>query len=79
MECGNRLDAIGTADGTAAMPSPGDPIACIRCGAVMTIDENAKMRGFTEPEMDELTSDVEAMNNLSRMVQRIHVLRHAAN
>lgn len=75
LECGRELSAVGTSDGSPAKPEPGDPIACIGCGAVMTIDAEGALRGFTEEEMDDLTADPEAMNNLALVVRRIHYLR----
>jgi hypothetical protein len=78
LECDNTLNAIGSFDGTAPAPKPGDPVACIRCGAVMTFEAGA-LRGFTETEMDELIADTEAMDELARMVKGIHFVRTRRN
>ena len=79
LECGRKLDAVGTMDGTVPRPKPGEPIACLRCGAAMTMGENGALRGFTEAEMDELVADTEAMDELARMVARIHFVRATQN
>lgn len=76
LECGHTIDAIGSLGGDYPRPNPGDAIACIRCGAVMTMEDGA-LRGFTEKEMDELVADKEWMNDLARTVKRIHLLKHA--
>lgn len=78
LECRRKLDAIGTADPATegATPNPGDPVACIGCGAVMTF-ENGRLRGFTEREMDALEADEDTMKALARIVQHIHFLRGA--
>ncbi len=78
LHCGHRLDAIG-ADRRQRPPGPGDPIACLRCGAAMTIGEDGSLRGFTGAEMDALTADTEAMNELARVVRKIHFITHAMN
>lgn len=76
--CGRRMNALGPVDCAPSTPAPGDPVACIRCGAVMTY-EAGKLRGFTEREMAELTADAEAMNHLAMVVKRIHFIRHGVN
>ena len=68
LECGRTLDAVGTLDGTRPDPQPGEPIACLRCGAAMTM-ENGALRGFTDEEMEELK---EVMDDLARVVRGIH-------
>lgn len=78
LECGHTLDALGTLDGTPASPKPGEPVACIRCGAAMTF-ENGRLRPFTEAEIDDLLGDRETMADLARAVRNIHLLRHAQN
>lgn len=78
LECGHGLNSIGAIIDERG-PQPGDPIACIRCGAAMTIGEDGKLRGFTKTEMDELLADTEAMNDLAQMVKKIHLLKHAQN
>jgi hypothetical protein len=57
-------------DGTTSTPNPGDPMACIRCGAVMTYDERGALRGFTDEEIDGLASDTETMAELAKLVRR---------
>lgn len=79
LRCGVPLNAIGMiTEGDARGPQPGDPVVCIRCGGVMTM-ENGELRGFTDAEMDELTADAETMADLARMVQRVYLVRHGVN
>ena len=75
MECGHALNALGTLGDAIWPPNPGDPVVCIRCGAACTF-EDGKLRGFTDKEMEDLLADAEAMDDLARMVQRVHFLRH---
>ncbi len=76
LACDTRLDAIGApGEQGTPVPDPGDPVACIRCGAVMTY-ENGALRGFTEKEMDELERDPEAMSELGHMVKGIRFLKY---
>lgn len=75
MECGRPLNAIGSIDSTAPLPKPGDPVACLRCGAVMTI-EGGVLRGFTDAEMNGLVADDEAMDELAQLISKIHFVRH---
>jgi hypothetical protein len=72
------LDALGTADNTAADPRPGDVTVCIRCGAVMRLDDNLRVRGMTDAEMDELVADRKWMNQVAKMVGAIHFMKHMA-
>lgn len=78
-ECKHPLNAIGSIQDGDRGPQPGDSIACLRCGAVMTLGADGALRGFTEPEMAELMADTEGMDELARMVKRIHLLKHAQN
>lgn len=80
LNCGARLNAIGVhGQGLPAeMPEPGDPVACMRCGAVATW-EDGEIRGFTDAEMDALIADTERMDELARLVKGIHFLRGAQN
>ena len=78
LECGHGLNAIGTLGEAIRTPRPGEAIVCIKCGAACTM-ENGKLRGFTDEEMEDLLSDPEAMDDLARMVERVHLVRHAIN
>lgn len=77
LDCGKTLDALGTGDkALAARPEPGDVTVCIRCGAVMKLDEKLRLRGLTDAEMDELVNSRETMQELAKVVRAIHVVRH---
>lgn len=77
LNCGKVFDALGTGDlNVAADPQPGDVTVCIRCGAVMKIGDNLRVRGMTDAEMDELQADTEWMNQVARLVKTIHFMRH---
>jgi hypothetical protein len=78
LECGHTFNAIGTGDGSVPAPHPGDPVACIDCGAVMTF-ENGRLRGFTEAEAYDLIADEKTLDNLARLVRNIHLLRAGLN
>jgi hypothetical protein len=71
IECGVHLDTVSSLDHTVARPKPGDPIACLECGAVMTM-ENDKIRPFTIEEADSLLADKAAVIHLLQVVKRIH-------
>jgi DNA-directed RNA polymerase subunit RPC12/RpoP len=78
LECGHTFNAIGTGDGRVPDPQPGDPVACIDCGAVMTF-EDGKLRGFTEAEAYDLIADRKTLDDLARLVRNIHLLRAGQN
>jgi hypothetical protein len=71
---------VGTPDGLPGPPPTGrDVTVCIKCGAVMMLDRDLKVRGMTDAEIAELTSDLELMNVLARMVRCVHLMRHDKN
>lgn len=77
LNCGHAMNAVGTADlNDIALPSPGDVTVCIRCGAVMMLDENLRLRGMSDAEMDELVADTEWMGQIAKMVRAIHFVKH---
>jgi hypothetical protein len=78
-ECGRTLNAIGTLDGSIPGPQPGDPVACLRCGNVMTTGEDGSLRPFTDQEARELMADQEAMRDLFRAIGRIHAINVMTN
>lgn len=73
LECGTPLNATECFE-TERAPTEGSLVACIRCGAVMMFAHDLTLRGMTDAEMDEVTRDHETMNQLARMVSRIHML-----
>jgi hypothetical protein len=79
--CGVKLNAIGDLDdGTPDRgPKPGEAVACIRCGAVATVDEGGALRPFTDDEARELEADAEAMADLAGLVRRIQIVRAMRN
>lgn len=80
LECGYRMDAIGTMDGSVPRPKPGDAIACMKCGAVCTVEDDGRhLRGFTDAEMTDLVADNDRMDQLAHLVKGIHFLKHLQN
>jgi hypothetical protein len=73
------MDAISTLDRSEAAPEPGDPIVCIRCACVMTIDEDRRLTGFTQAQTDELVADAEWMDLVFKAVGKVHFLNHITN
>lgn len=77
LNCGALMNALGTGDRhVEAKPEPGDVSVCIRCGAVMKLDGELRLRGMTNEEMDELTADRAWMDQIAKMVQKIHFVKH---
>jgi ribosomal protein S27E len=76
--CGTILDAVSGV-GADRGPKPGDPIACIRCGAIATIGDDGALRMFTEEEAESLLADDEVMDELRMVVGAIKVLKHLRN
>lgn len=77
LNCGKLLSALGTGDPTVeAKPEPGDVTVCLRCGAVMKLADDLRVRGMTDAEMDELIADKEWMNHVARMVKAIQFMKH---
>lgn len=77
LECGYKVNASGSMDGSPELPGPGDLVLCLKCGAVMLHAEDMRLRGMTDKEMDELTADQETMNELAKCVKLVHILRHS--
>jgi hypothetical protein len=75
LECGYLLNASATADGTQQLPSPGDLMVCMKCGAVMLHAGDLSPRGMTDQEMDDLIADTETMNEIAKVVKRIYLIR----
>jgi hypothetical protein len=73
------IDAISPPDGTQAIAAPGDPVACLKCAAVMTIDRSGVLRPFTETEANALMEDAELVRALRRLVGAIRVIRAGRN
>jgi hypothetical protein len=59
-----------------ARPSPGDAAVCINCGGVMMLDDQLRPRGMSDEEMDELAADREFMDQIARIVRKVHFLKH---
>lgn len=77
--CNATLNAAGTVDGSPYRPKPGDPIACLKCGAVMTVNAAGAVVGFTDAQMAELMADPVAVIELARVVRRIKFIRATVN
>jgi hypothetical protein len=76
LNCGYKINTSGTADASDGAPTEGCLLVCLKCGAVMMYDRDLKPRGMTDAEMDELTADQEAMDDLARIVKRVHLVKH---
>jgi hypothetical protein len=76
-QCDARLSAVGDLEDGRG-PQAGDPVACLRCGAIMMFEAGG-VRGFTDAEAEELLSDHEAMDNLARLVRNIQLFRAVQN
>lgn len=79
LQCGHKMNASGSVDGSLDLPEPGDLVLCLKCGAVMKHADDMSVRGMTEQEMDELIADTETMDELAKNVQRIHIMRAGMN
>lgn len=78
--CGALLNMLGTANpDVPAEPEPGSLTACIRCGAVMILDDSLGLRGLTEQEIREVASSVETMESLAHIVKGIRFIQHGLN
>jgi Zn ribbon nucleic-acid-binding protein len=77
LQCGYKVDASASTDGSKALPAPGDIVVCMKCGAVMKHADDMSLRGMSDQEMDELTADTEFMDEIARAVQKVHFVRHA--
>lgn len=75
LECGHKVNAGAAADGSGSLPGPNDVVVCLKCGAVMRYADEMTLRGMTDAEMDELTSDKEWMDEVARTVKKVHMVR----
>jgi uncharacterized protein with PIN domain len=74
LNCNKKLNKAGSTQSEDSVPSPGNLVLCIGCGAVMMFAEDLTLRGMTREEMDDLCNDDEAMHFLARQVHKIHML-----
>lgn len=79
LQCGYRMDAASSADNSGALPRPGDPTVCIKCGAVMLFADDLSLRGLSDDEIQQFTADRELMAAIGRVVQAIHFMHASAN
>lgn len=79
LACGKVLDALGTQDGKAMLPEPGNLAVCFYCGAVMIIADDLTVRGMTDDEMDDVIADREAMNEIAKLVVNMRLIRAQVN
>ena len=78
LDCGALMNRVGTADrDMKADPHPGDIAICIRCGAVMMLDNHLRLRGMTDEEMNQLFANHELMLDIAGKVHRIHFIKHS--
>lgn len=78
--CGATLDAVSdVSSGAKSAPNPGDPIACLKCGGVATINDSGAICPFTEDQARELAADEGMLRELRRVVGAIHFLKAARN
>jgi hypothetical protein len=76
LNCGKPMNMLGTGDpNIEAKPEPGDVTVCIKCGAVMKLDQNLRPRGMSDQEMDELVADREWMDEVAKMVHAVQFVR----
>jgi hypothetical protein len=68
--CGYRLDAA-TGLGHDEGPRPGSIIMCFRCGAIMKMDDDLKVRAMTEEEAAKIHANPQLMEFLDRVTQKI--------
>lgn len=77
LNCDALMSALGTGyREVEAKPNPGDNVVCIKCGAVMKLDPQLRLRGMTDEEMDELTADRACMDDIAKMVKKIFFVKH---
>jgi len=74
--CGVVLNG-STALDFDATPSPGDVSVCSECQAVSIWGDDLQLRGFTREEIDEILADDEAMEELTRAVEVLHLVLEA--
>lgn len=76
--CRQVLTGISATEGDAK-PKPGDPVACINCGAVCTVDDFGDLRPFTEAEAKVLREDDEWMAQVRKLVGVIQIVNAVKN
>ena len=74
LACNAPMNSLGARG--SGKPHSGDAVVCIRCGAVMGLDDNLRLRPMTVQERDELLTDREWMNRVAKMVRRVHMVMH---
>lgn len=78
LHCGCKMDALDTGDpNDTAPPSPGEIAVCIKCGAVMILDYELKLRALTGAEVDALLADHATMDQVARTVRTVRYTKHA--
>jgi hypothetical protein len=66
LKCGYEMDAFSATKDEACRPKPGDPVLCLRCGSAATVDEQGRLRGFTDAEFEALLADPETLKEMNR-------------
>ena len=80
LNCGAPMNMLGTADvEVEAKPEPGHVAVCIKCGGVMKLDQDLRLRGMSAQEMDELVADREWMDQIAKVVRKVYFVRSLNN
>lgn len=70
------MNALGTCDPKVdAEPEEGNVAICIKCGAVMMLDKEFRLRGMTDAEMNAILSDFDFMDQIAKMIRKVHFIR----
>lgn len=72
LHCGCKLDSVTGADGNR--PRPGSITVCMRCSAVMKLDDELKPRGMTDAEVAEIVADPQMLEFLGKVCKTIQMM-----
>jgi hypothetical protein len=73
------MNATGAADKSLELPGAGDVAVCLRCGAAMRYNADLSVRGMTPEEVDEITNDPHFLQELTKVVLGVHIVRALRN
>lgn len=71
LNCGHIIDAVEPADGSGDAAGPNDLTQCLKCGAVMALDDELRLRPLTPEEIAEVRGDAGLVAELMRRTKMI--------
>ncbi len=79
LSCGYLFEDATVTSGHKKLPKPGDLSICLKCGAVAKFGPDLRVIPFSSAEIEDIQSDLETMNYLSKVIHTIRFVRASSN